>query len=154
VTSVDDDYLEAVLDLVAAVPAGRVMTYGTIAEVVADRFAAAGDRPRGGPRQVGQVLSRAGGGVPWWRVVNASGRPPAAHVQRALAELRAEGTPLTSDGERVVLRRAVWWPEESPGDPRSAENLQRHLQCGPGHADRAPGVGGTARGAGRRSARE
>jgi alkylated DNA nucleotide flippase Atl1 len=109
---VDDDYLEAVLDLVDLIPPGRVMTYGTIAEVVADRFEAAGERPRGGPRQVGQVLARAGGGVPWWRVVNASGRPPAFKDDRALDALRAESTPLSADGTRVALRAALWWPDD------------------------------------------
>ncbi|WNB86751.1 MGMT family protein [Cellulomonas sp. ATA003] len=110
----DEDYLEAVLDLVDAVPPGRVMTYGTVADVVADAFAAAEGRPRGGPRQVGAVLSRAGSGVPWWRVVNAAGRPPAAHATRALAAWRAESTPLTADGARVDLRRALWWPDDAP----------------------------------------
>ncbi|WP_448629787.1 MGMT family protein [Cellulomonas soli] len=109
----DDDYLEAVLDLVARIPAGRAMTYGTIAEVIAEQAAGRGDAPRGGPRQVGQVMSRAGGGVPWWRVVNAAGRPPEHHRVRALAELRAEGTPLSADGERVALRRAIWFPDET-----------------------------------------
>lgn len=108
----DDDYLEAVLDVVDAIPPGRAMTYGTVAEVVHDRLG------RGGPRQVGQVLARAGSGVPWWRVVNASGRPPAAYAADALDHLRAEGCPLTDDeaaddvDARVVLRRAMWWPPE------------------------------------------
>ena len=106
----EEAYLEAVLDVVAAIPPGRATTYGTIADVVAEGLAAAGDRPRGGPRQVGQVLARAGGDVPWWRVVDASGRPPGHERQRALAALRAEGTPLTPDGTRVALRLAVWWP--------------------------------------------
>jgi len=55
--------------------------------------------------------------VPWWRVVNAAGQPPARLRATALARLREEGCPLT-DGERsddvgarVVVRRAVWWPE-------------------------------------------
>ena len=106
----DDDYLEAVLDLVDAIPPGRVMTYGTIAEVVHERLG------RGGPRQVGTVLSRAGSGVPWWRVVNASGRPPAFKRPEALAVLRSEGCPLSDDGTaddtdaRVLLRTALWWP--------------------------------------------
>ena len=113
----DEEYLESVLDVVAAIPPGRAMTYGTVAEVVVDALAAAGGRPRGGPRQVGHVLARAGGGVPWWRVVNAAGRPPHAHAQRALAALRAEGTPLTADGERVVLRRALWWPDDDAAGP-------------------------------------
>jgi alkylated DNA nucleotide flippase Atl1 len=102
---VDDDYLGAVLDVVERIPAGRASTYGLIAERVAE------DLGRGGPRQVGTVLSRAGGSVPWWRVVNASGLPPAHARDRALDELRAEGCPLTSDGARVRLRDAVWLPD-------------------------------------------
>lgn len=112
----DDDYLEAVLDLVAGVPPGRVMTYGGIAEVLRDRIG------RGGARQVGQVMALAGGGVPWWRVVNAAGQPPARLRVTALARLREEGCPLTDDEQsddvqsddvdaRVVVRRAVWWPD-------------------------------------------
>ena len=108
---VDDDYLEAVLDLAQIIPAGRVMTYGSIAEVVGDALAAEGGRRRGGPRQVGQVLARAGGGVPWWRVVNAAGSPPASNLSRALEQLRREGTPLVAAGMRVDLKAAMWWPE-------------------------------------------
>ena len=103
----DEEYLEAVLDLVESIPPGRVMTYGGIAEVLRDRLG------RGGPRMVGQVMARAGGAVPWWRVVNASGEPPAAHRSDAVARLRAEGCPLRAPDEdaRVVLRHAAWWPE-------------------------------------------
>ncbi|RMI14081.1 MGMT family protein [Cellulomonas triticagri] len=108
----DDDYLEAVLDVVEAIPSGRAMTYGTIAEVVADRFVAAGLPARGGPRQVGQVMARGGSGVPWWRVVNAAGSPPAHHARAALEHLRAEATPLSADGTRVALRRAIWFPDD------------------------------------------
>ena len=107
----DDDYLEAVLDLVVAIPAGRVMTYGSVAEVLRDRMG------RGGPRQVGQVLARAGGGVPWWRVVNASGSPPARLRAEAVARLAGEGCPLVGEADdeaRVALRRALWWPS-APG---------------------------------------
>lgn len=99
----DEEYLEAVLDLVDRIPAGRAMTYGTVAEVVGEQLG------RGGPRQVGQVLSRVGAGVPWWRVVNAAGRPPAHEASEALDRLRAEGCPLRD--ARVVLRSAIWWPE-------------------------------------------
>lgn len=108
----DESYLEAVLDLVEAIPPGRAMTYGTIAEVIADRMVAEGLPPRGGPRQVGQVMARGGSGVPWWRVVNAAGSPPAHHARAALDELRAEGTPLSADGTRVALRRAIWFPDD------------------------------------------
>ncbi|WP_416220843.1 MGMT family protein [Cellulomonas sp. S1-8] len=106
-----DDWVEEVHVLVATIPPGRVMTYGLVAEVLADRALAAGRTPRGGPRQVGRAMAR-GGDVPWWRVVNASGSPPAHHLTRALVHLRAEGTPLTPDGERVRLRQAVWFPDD------------------------------------------
>jgi len=99
-----EEYAEAVLDVVDAIPPGRVMTYGGIADVVG---AALG---RGGPRQVGLIMARAGGGVPWWRVVNAVGSPPQRHSSEALRRLAAEGCPLTADGTRVSLARAEWSP--------------------------------------------
>lgn len=114
-------YTEAVLDLVEAVPPGRATTYGAIADALVDTYG-------GGPRQVGTALARAGAAVPWWRVVNAAGRPPVHHRREALARLREEGCPLSDDGRaddpdaRVVLRRALWWPgggeiEDEEGRP-------------------------------------
>lgn len=103
-----DDYLEAVRDLVARIPAGRAATYGSLAEVLRDRHGV------GGPRQVGAVLARAGSDLPWWRVVNAAGSPPRPYRSEALARLRAEGCPLTGTDPaeaRVVLRLALWWPD-------------------------------------------
>ncbi|GIG29200.1 MGMT family protein [Cellulomonas marina] len=111
----DEEYLETVLDLVAAIPPGRATTYGSLAEAAADRLEAAGGQRRGGPRQAGRVLARAGSGVPWWRVVDAAGRPPARHADRALAHLHAEGTPLAPDGRRVALRAAAWFPSDDAG---------------------------------------
>lgn len=96
---VDEEYVEAVLDAVEQIPPGRVMTYGDVAEVVGRRL------ERGGPRQVGAALRVAGAAVPWWRVVNAAGQPPAHHRRAALDELRAEACPLTDDG-RVRLAQA------------------------------------------------
>jgi hypothetical protein len=43
-------------------------------------------------------------------VVKASGSPPPHLAATALEALRAEGTPLTKDGTRVALRRAIWFP--------------------------------------------
>lgn len=108
----DEEYAAAVLDVVAQIPPGRVMTYGLVAEVVADVLAARGSTPRGGPRQVGAVLSRHGGTVPWWRVVAADGRVPQHKAARVLAALRSEDAPLTSadDDARVRLSAAIWWP--------------------------------------------
>lgn len=97
--------MEAVLDVVEAIAPGRVMTYGDIAEVVGRRLA------RGGPRQVGAALRVAGAAVPWWRVVNAAGDPPAHHRRAALDALRSEGCPLTAEGRvRLASARAAKMP--------------------------------------------
>lgn len=93
-----DDYDEAVLAVVERIPAGRVMSYGDIAEYLG----------AGGPRQVGRVMSRSGGGLPWWRVIHADGSPPPGKERECLANLRAEATPLRADGTRVDMRLARW----------------------------------------------
>jgi alkylated DNA nucleotide flippase Atl1 len=93
---IDPDFVEQVLCAVESIPPGRVMSYGDIAELVG----------RGGPRQVGTVMARHGAGVPWWRVVRADGHPVTGLTERALARLRAEGTPLR--GDRVEMRLARW----------------------------------------------
>ncbi|NDL57381.1 MGMT family protein [Phytoactinopolyspora mesophila] len=100
----DDEYIEAVLSLVERIPPGRAMAYGAVAEEVGARL------ERGGPRIVGAVMAAFGGAVPWWRVVTATGRLPPGHEVTALRELAAEGTPLTSDGSRIDMRRAAWRP--------------------------------------------
>ncbi|MFB7667155.1 MGMT family protein [Kitasatospora sp. NPDC056138] len=93
-------FAESVLDLTERIPAGRVMTYGDVAEYLG----------QGGPRQVGRVMALYGGAVPWWRVIRADGRPLPGHEHRALGHYREEGTPLRSVGDepRVDLRRARW----------------------------------------------
>ncbi len=96
-----DSYAEQVLDLVERIPPGRVLAYGDVAELLA-----AG----GGPRQVGRVMALWGGGVPWWRVVRASGEPATGHEREALRRLRAEGVPLRAGGTRVDMAGARWRP--------------------------------------------
>lgn len=90
----DDDYTELVLSLVEQIPPGQVATYGDIAEMVG----------RGGPRQVGHVMAQFGGGVPWWRVVRADGRPARSLEKRGLTLLKADQTPI--NGDRVDMARA------------------------------------------------
>lgn len=92
-------YAEAVLDLVARIPPGRVMAYGDVAAAL---------QQGGGPRQVGTVMARFGSGVPWHRVVRADGSLPAGHEAEALRRHRREGTPMR--GERVDIRHARWAP--------------------------------------------
>jgi alkylated DNA nucleotide flippase Atl1 len=92
------DFALAVIDAVERIPPGLVMTYGDVAEYVGS----------GGPRQVGQVMSRFGGAVAWWRVLRADGSPPPGHEALALRHYREEGTPLRPGGTRVDLRKARW----------------------------------------------
>jgi alkylated DNA nucleotide flippase Atl1 len=88
---ITDDQVEAVRALVAAIPAGRVSTYGDIAE-------AAG---LSSPRIVGWIMRTDSSDLPWHRVITASGRPAAHLTTRQLELLRAEGV-LAVDG-RIPL---------------------------------------------------
>jgi alkylated DNA nucleotide flippase Atl1 len=99
-----EEYVEAVLALVERIPAGRVMSYGAIADALADRSG------RNSARQIGSIMKRHGGAVPWYRVVNSAGRLPPGHESRARAQLAAEGTPMR--GDKVDLRAAAWSPND------------------------------------------
>jgi alkylated DNA nucleotide flippase Atl1 len=94
------EYAERVLEYVELVPRGRVTTYGAIADALG-----------GGPRQVGSVMSRHGGPVPWWRVVRADGSLPPSHEVEARQAYLEEGTPLRPSGA-VDIVRAFWSPED------------------------------------------
>ena len=98
-TAEQEEYVERVLEYVEQVPRGRVTTYGSIADAVG-----------GGPRQVGAVMSRHGGPVPWWRVVRADGSLPPSHEVEARQCYLEEGTPLRPSGS-VDIVRAFWAPE-------------------------------------------
>ena len=89
-----DDFVGAVLEVVAAIPPGRAMSYGDVAAAIGSRAA----------RGVGQVMAYYGGDVPWWRVVRATGHPAVDHEARALEYYRAEGTPLLWSRDRSVFR--------------------------------------------------
>lgn len=101
----DDEppFVEPVLAVVDSIPAGKVMTYGGVAAELGSRAA----------RMVGQIMAYYGSDVPWWRVVRASGHPPANHEHIALEFYRAESTPLLGVGGpayRVDLSRARFTP--------------------------------------------
>jgi methylated-DNA-protein-cysteine methyltransferase-like protein len=110
--SAPSPYAREVLDVVDAIPPGKVMTYGDVADVVGERVG------RGSARTVGAVLSEHGREVPWQRVVQASGRPAEPYLHEALRLLRAEGCPTV--GDRVDLVRARWdgRPVTPGGPPR------------------------------------
>ena len=94
------EFARRVLDVVASVPRGKVVSYGDIAEMLGD----------GGPRQVARVMSRWGAEVPWHRVVRADGSCAAGVAGRQLRLLRVERVPMRPDGDRIDMRRARWRP--------------------------------------------
>jgi len=99
------DQEERVADLVyaaaRAVPAGRVVSYGQLAELVEGASVTA--------RQVGRIMAFCPQGVPWHRVLGADGRMPIAKRDPALAALQREllareGVAFLTDG-RVDMRQ-------------------------------------------------
>lgn len=90
--AVTEEQVELVRSLVASIPAGRVATYGDIADAAGLSSA----------RIVGWIMRTDSEDLPWHRVIGASGRP-APHIRtRQLELLRAEGV-LSVDG-RIALR--------------------------------------------------
>ncbi|CKN28293.1 DNA-methyltransferase [Mycobacterium tuberculosis] len=83
--------VELVRSLVAAIPLGRVSTYGDIAALAG----------LSSPRIVGWIMRTDSSDLPWHRVIRASGRPAQHLATRQLELLRAEGV-LSVDG-RVAL---------------------------------------------------
>lgn len=88
---VTDEQVELVRSLVAAIPLGRVSTYGDIAALAG----------LSSPRIVGWIMRTDSSDLPWHRVIRASGRPAQHLATRQLELLRAEGV-LSVDG-RVTL---------------------------------------------------
>jgi methylated-DNA-protein-cysteine methyltransferase related protein len=90
---VTDDQVEHVRALVAAIPPGRVATYGDLAEAAGLSSA----------RIVGWIMRTDSSDLPWHRVIRASGRPAPHLATRQLELLRAEGV-LAVDG-RIPLQQ-------------------------------------------------
>lgn len=85
-----------ILAAVDAIPAGRVMTYGDVAEYAGT----------GAPRVVGRVLAIDGGTVPWHRVVRADGTCAEHLYAEQRHRLTEEG--VRFDGDRVRLSEFRW----------------------------------------------
>lgn len=97
--------------LARTVPAGRVITYGAVARLIAPPE---GVDPlqykRLGPRWVGEAMRKSPDDVPWQRVINAQGKispRPGADKQRALLE--AEGVQF--DEQDCIDLATFGWPE-------------------------------------------
>lgn len=83
---------ERVLEVVQSIPAGRVMTYGDIARTAGT-----------GARVVGRILHNGGHDIPWWRVVNADGRPYRDAALDARAKFIEEATAMLDQGNDVQV---------------------------------------------------
>lgn len=102
---------QQVVEIVRRIPLGRVMNYGQISTLMGGRLS---------PRAVGWMLHRCPDGVPWQRVVNASGGCSTDHLpdfpkglQRSLLE--EEGVVFRDNGT-LDLEVYRWWPESTSSD--------------------------------------
>jgi methylated-DNA-protein-cysteine methyltransferase related protein len=100
-------FREQVWALVAAIPRGRVMTYGQIAAICGSPRAA---------RQVGQVAHWGPADLPWQRVVNKQGGLAGGYTtggrQAHRLDLEAEGV-FVSDDYTIDVASLLWWPEDA-----------------------------------------
>ena len=108
------EYARKVLDVVDAIPAGRVLAYGDIAEWLGE----------GGPRQVARVMAQHGHEVPWHRVLRADGSCAAEVAQRQLPLLHREGVRFGRSYDRVRMSAARWDPRERFGPPDLTDVVQ------------------------------
>jgi len=102
---------ERVFAVVAAVPPGRVTTYGDVAGALGSRRVA---------RQVGYALAACPDELPWHRVVNAKGflsrRAHGSPSDEQVLRLKAEGTDVDPLGRVVGFREARFIPESPRPD--------------------------------------
>lgn len=97
-------FQERVWQIIAAIPSGKVTTYGDIARLAGSPRAA---------RQVGGVLRRLpeGSRLPWHRVINSTGKisQQGDDLLRQRDALAAEGIEVSDDG-RLSLQHYRWQP--------------------------------------------
>ena len=97
-------FFQAVYEIVAQIPRGRVVSYGQIARLLGSPRAA---------RQVGWAMRQCPEELPWQRVLMSDGSIAGggwAELRRALLE--EEGVPFLPDG-RVDMARCRWLPEHT-----------------------------------------
>lgn len=92
----DDALAVRILACIESIPAGKVMSYGDVADYVGARSA----------RLVGRVLAMDGGSVPWHRVLRADGSLARHLYTEQRQRLLAEG--VRFDGDRVRLADHRW----------------------------------------------
>jgi len=111
VSRITDEQVEAVRGVVAAIPVGRVSTYGDIAHAVG----------LPSPRIVAWIMRTDSSDLPWHRVIRADGRPAPHLATRQLAALADDGVSAV-DG-RVPLASV----RHRPDPPAQADLLDDGL---------------------------
>lgn len=92
-------FFEQVYDIVAAIPCGRVVSYGQIAKYL--------DRPRSA-RMVGWAMARCPEGLPWHRVIKSDGAISSGVLADLCRDLLSgEGVIFLADG-RVDMAKCRW----------------------------------------------
>ncbi|MEE9367702.1 MAG: MGMT family protein [Pontiella sp.] len=94
------------VEIIRAIPKGRVSTYGEIAAEAGNPRAA---------RQIARILHSCSekDNLPWWRVVNRDGRislPPGACHEEQESLLMEEGV-VFDDSGRIDLKLYLWNPD-------------------------------------------
>ena len=102
------ELVREVLEVVGTIPAGKVMTYGDVADAIGPH---PGFGAVDGPfvaRMVGRVMQHHGSDVAWWRVIRSTGHPPRFLEARAWPYYVEERTPVLGSGDdyRIDLKRA------------------------------------------------
>lgn len=115
-------YQKRVFDLVRQIPAGRVMTYGQIADLLGEGYT---------PRTVGFVMHAADEEtVPWQRVINSQGACSTGRVilppDKQQRMLEAEGIRFDARG-RCSLAQYRWSPGEDETGERQRDETQPSL---------------------------
>src|SRR4028119_823445 len=111
-------YNERVFEIVRRIPAGNVMTYGQLAEILGEGYTA---------RTVGFAMHAADASVPWHRVINAQG---ACSTGRVLLPLNKQQRLLEAEGiefnarDRCDLGRYRWTPEEARAGDKDANDTE------------------------------
>lgn len=115
-------YRTRVFQLVRQIPAGHVMTYGQVAELLGEGYTA---------RTVGFVMHSAmeDAGIPWHRVINAQGGCSTARFMlppdKQQRMLEAEGVEFNERG-RCKLDSYLWSPDgDNSGGKKSDDAAQR-----------------------------
>ncbi len=114
----EQNYRERVYEIVREIPAGRVMTYGQIAEILGEGYT---------PRTVGFVMHAADTQkIPWQRVINSQGACSTGKMTMPVnlqqKMLEDEGVEFDEKG-RCDLKIYLWSPDGFRADEENQPSL-------------------------------